>query len=59
MTRCCVKPWPATSTAPPPQLLSHHLSPTSSSLPPPSPHTQKLQIHLAPILVTLVWVPSP
>ena len=48
MTRCCVKPWPATSTPPPPVPLSppqpHELL-TSSSLPPhpeasdpPGPH---------------------
>lgn len=61
MERYCTKPWPAPTGTPSPlpKLLSHHLSAMSSLLPPPSPHTQRPRIHPAPILVTVVLVPSP
>lgn len=55
MERCCPKPWPGTK--PPHKILSHYLSTMNSSL--LFPHTQRPQIDMAPVLVTLVLVISP
>lgn len=48
---------PSLGLAPSPHIsFSHHFSIIGSSLPPPLIHTQRPQIHLVPILVTLVLV---